>query len=61
MVMQKLNEDGSKESMFNLINRLMRKEEQKYTSIKVLNVSVTVSDEQEVERFWGHIFAQIGK
>ena len=29
MVMQKLKEDGSKKRMFNYINRLMRKQEQK--------------------------------
>ena len=63
MVMQKLNEDGSKKRMFNhlIIKRLMRKQERKETSIKVLNGSgITVSDEQEVvkevERFWANCF-----
>ena len=49
IVMQKLKEDGSKKGMFNHINRLMRKQEQKDTSIKILNGSgITVNDEQEV-------------
>ena len=39
MVMQKLKEDGSKKRMFNHIKRLMRKQEQKDTSIKILNGS----------------------
>ena len=61
MVMQKLKEDGSKKRMFNHIKRLMRKQEQKDTSIKILNGSgITVNDEQEVvkevERFWGNLF-----
>ena len=35
--------------MFNHINRLMRKQEQKDTSIKILNGSeIILSDEQEV-------------
>ena len=52
MVMQKLKEDGCKKKMFNHIKSLMRKREQKYTSMKILNGSgITVSDEQEVERF----------
>ena len=47
--------------MFNHIKRLMRKQEQKDTSIKILNSSgITVNDEQEVvkevERFWGNLF-----
>ena len=37
MVMRKLNEDGIKKRMFNHIKRLMRKEERKKESIKVLN------------------------
>ena len=61
MVMQKLKEDGSKKKMFNYINRLMRKQEQKDTSIIISNGSgITVSDEQkvvkEVERFWVKLF-----
>ena len=56
MVMQKLKEDGSKKIMFNHIKRLMRKQEQKDTSIKILNDrGIPVNDEQEVvkgvERF----------
>ena len=39
MVMQKLKEDGSKKRMFNHIKRLMRKQVQKDTSIKILNGS----------------------
>ena len=39
MVMQTLKEDGSKKRMFNHIKRLMRKQEQKDTSIKTLNGS----------------------
>ena len=66
MVMQKLKEDGSKKRMFNHIKRLMRKQEQKDTSIKILNSSgITVNDEQEVvkevERFWGNLFCTNGK
>ena len=66
MVMQKLKEDGSKKRMFNHIKRLMRKQEQKDTSIKILNGSgITVNDEQEVvkevERFWGNLFCTNGK
>ena len=70
MVMQKLKEDGSKKRMFNHIKRLMRKQEQKVTSIKILNSSgITVNDEQEVvkevvkevERFWGNLFCTNGK
>ena len=65
MVMQKLKEDGSKKRMFNHIKRLMRKQEQKDTSIKILNGSgITVNDEQEVvkelERFWGNLFCTNG-
>ena len=45
--------------MLNHIKMLMRKQEQKYTSIKIL------SDEQEVikevERFWGKLFCTKGK
>ena len=56
IVIQKLKEDGSKKRMINHIKRLMRKQEQKDTSIKFLNGSgITVNDEQEVvkevERF----------
>ena len=55
-------EDGSKKRMFIHINRLMRKQEQEGTSIKILNGSgITVSDEQEVERFWGKLFCTKGK
>ena len=66
MVMQKLKEDGSKKRMFNHIKRLMRKQEQKDTSIKILNSSgITVNDEQEVvkevETFWGNLFCTNGK
>ena len=44
----------------------MRKQEQKDTSIKILNSSgITVNDEQEVvkevERFWGNLFCTNGK
>ena len=42
MVMQILNEDGSKNMMFNYIKRLMRKQERKYTSMKVLLCSVNI-------------------
>ena len=35
MVMQKLKEAGSKKRMFNHIKRLMRKQDQKDTSIKI--------------------------
>ena len=61
MVMQKLKEDGSKKRMFSHIKRLMRKQEQKDTSIKILNGSgITVNDEQEVVKevgiFWGNLF-----
>ena len=36
---------------------ILRKQEQKDTSIKILNDSgITVNDEQEVERFWGNLF-----
>ena len=34
IVMQKLKEDGSKTMMFNHIKRLIRKQEQKHTSIR---------------------------
>ena len=66
MVMQKLKEDGSKKGMFNHIKRLMRKQEQKDTSIKILNgCGITVNDEQEVvkevKRFWGNLFCTHGK
>ena len=39
IVMQKLKEDGSKKRMFNHIKELMRKKEQRDTSIKFLNGS----------------------
>ena len=47
--------------MFNHIQTLMKKEERKDTSIKILNGSrIIVSDEQEVikevGRFWGKLF-----
>ena len=66
MVMQKLEEDGSKKRMFNHIKRLMRKQEQKDTSINILNGSgINVNDEQkvviEVGRFWGNLFCTNGK
>ena len=49
MVMQKFKEDGSKKRMFNHIKRLMRKQEQKDTNIKILNGSgITVNNEQVV-------------
>ena len=35
MVIQKLKEDGSKKRMFNHIKRLMRKQKQKDTSVKI--------------------------
>ena len=45
MMMQKLKEDGSKKRMFNHIKRLMMKQEQKDTSVKILNGSgMTLSD-----------------
>ena len=45
IVMQKLKGDGSNKRMFNHIKRLMRKQEQKDTSIKFLNGSgITVND-----------------
>ena len=52
--------------MCNHIKRLMRKQEQKDTSMKILNGSGrTVSDEQEVvkevERFWDKLFCTNGK
>ena len=66
MVMQKLKEDGSNKRMFNHIKRLMRKQEQNDTSIKILNGSgITVKYEQEVlkemERFWGNLYCTSGK
>ena len=66
MVMQKLKEDGSKKRMVNQTKRLMMKQEQKDTRIKILNDSgITVSDEQEVvkevKRFWGKLFCTNGK
>ena len=66
IVMQKFKEDGSKQRMFNYIKRLMRKHEQRDTSIKFLNSSgKIVNDEQEVvkevERFWGNLFCTNGK
>ena len=39
IVMQKLKDDGSKKRMLNHIKRLMRKQEQRDTSIKFLNGS----------------------
>ena len=64
--MHKLKEDGSTKRMFNHIKRLMRKHEQKDTSVEILNGSgITVNDEQEVikevERFWGNLFCTNGK
>ena len=66
MVMQKLKEDGRKKRMFNDIKRLMRKQEQKHTSIKISNGSgITVNDEQEVVNKWRYSgairFAHMGK
>ena len=66
LIMQKLKEDGSKKRIFNHIKRLMRKQEQKDTSVKILNGSgITVSDEQEVvkevEICWGKLFCTNGK
>ena len=66
MVMPKLTEDGSKKRMFNHMKTLMRKREQKDTTIKIFNGSgITVNDEQEVvkevERFWGKLFCTNGK
>ena len=66
IVMQKLKEDGCKKRMFNHIKKLMRKQEQKDTSIKFLNGSgITVNDEQEMvkegEKFWGNLFCPNGK
>ena len=60
MVMQKLKEGVSKKRMS------MRKQEQKDTSIKILNGSgTTVNDEQvvvkEVKKFWGNLFRTNGK
>ena len=50
MVMQKLEEDGRRKRMFNNIKRVMRKQEQKDTSSKILSGSgITVSNEQDVE------------
>ena len=47
--MQTLKEDGSKKRMLNHIKRLMRKQELKDPSVKILNGSgITVNDEQEV-------------
>ena len=44
-----MNGDGSNKRMFNHIKILMRKQERKDKSIRVLNVSgITASDEQEV-------------
>ena len=55
-------EDGSKKRMFNHIKRLMWKQEQRNTSIKFLNGSgIIVNDEQEVERLWAICFAQMVK
>ena len=56
IVMQKLKEDGSKKMMLNNIKRLMRKQEQRDTSIKFLNGSGIILNAEkemvkEVERF----------
>ena len=61
-----MKEGGSKKMMFNHINRLMRKQEPKDTTIKILNGSgITVNDEQEmvkeVKIFWGNLFCTNGK
>ena len=65
IVMQILKKDGSKNRMFDHIKRLMRKQEQKDTSIKILNGSgITVIDEQEVFKKWrdsGNLFCTNGK
>ena len=66
MLMKKLKEDGGKKRMFNHIKRLMRKQEQKGTSVNIFYDSgITVSDEQEVvkavEIFWGQLFCTNGK
>ena len=59
---QKLKKDGSKKRMFNHIKRLTRKQEQKDTSVKILNVGgITMSDEQGVEIFWDKFFCTNGK
>ena len=52
--------------MYNHIKRLMTKQEQKDTSIKILKGSgITVNDEQdmvkEVEGFWDNLFCTNGK
>ena len=51
--------------MFNHIQRLIRKQEQKHTSIKILNGSgITVNDEQEVVKeveILGQVVCTIGK
>ena len=49
IVMQKLKEDGSKKRMFNHIKRLMRKQEQRDTSIKFLNGSGIICFAQMVK------------
>ena len=66
IIMLKLKEDGSKNRMSNHIKRLMQKQEQNDTSIKILNGSgIIVNDQQEVvkevERFWGNLFCTNGK
>ena len=62
MVMPKVKKDGINKRMFNHIKRLMRKQEQKDTSIKISNGSgITVNDERDVERFWGNLFCTNGK
>ena len=66
MVIQKLNEDGSKKRLFNHIKMLMRKQDQRDANIKVLHSSgITVSDEQEmvneVERLCGTLYCTHGK
>ena len=66
MVMQILKEDGSNERMFNHVERLMRKQEQKDTNIKILHGSgLTVNDEKgvvkEMERLCGNLWCTNGK
>ena len=66
MVIHNLKENGSKKMMFKNIKMLMRKQEQKDTSIKILNGSgINVNDEQEVvkemEGSWSNLFCTNGK
>ena len=65
IVMQNLKENGSKKRMNNYIKRLMRKQEQRDTSIKFLNGSGIIVNAQEVvkevARFWGNLFCTNGK